>query len=165
MWPLVPTLYISSCHVPPVDTTRRVRAYGGRAVNHSQQGRCTSQPKSVASWCTNPPRLKTASLRWSHYKTNNNKKVKNDRRWCCEGVQASRLEECLMSECLFPVLCHLLARGAAMHSVWVPRLHPKQQTLLSTITLDTRQPLLVPMISPLSSQQQQTNDHLSSVEG
>lgn len=29
-WPLVPVLYISSCHVPPVDATRGVEAYGGR---------------------------------------------------------------------------------------------------------------------------------------
>lgn len=44
----------------------------GQAVNHSQQGRCTSQPKSVASWCMNPP-PKTMSLQLSHYKTNKRK--------------------------------------------------------------------------------------------
>lgn len=42
-------LNCTSAAVMSVNTTRGVGTYGGKAVNHSQQGRCTSQPKSVAS--------------------------------------------------------------------------------------------------------------------
>lgn len=44
-------------------------------------------------------------------------------------MQAARLNKCLMSEVLFSALCHLSARGATVHHVWDPRLHPERQTL------------------------------------
>lgn len=57
-----------------------------------------------------------------------------------DGVEAARLGECLMSESWWVILVFLaesfVAASSNEKSVRVPRLHPKQQTLLSMITLD-----------------------------
>lgn len=62
-----------SCSPPPPrgHNKRESEHMGGRAVNHSQQGRCTSRPKTVVSWRINapPPVPQTVSLRLSHRKT------------------------------------------------------------------------------------------------
>lgn len=106
MWPLVPALYISSCHVPPVDTTRRAGAYGGRQWITASRVAAHHRPNLLRSDARTPPPV---SLRLSHYKTNI-KNVKNYFRWHSE---AYRLEECLMSKswwAIFVLPCRVICQ-------------------------------------------------------
>ena len=118
---------------PPRGHNKRESEHmGGRAVNHSQQGRCTSRPKTVVSWRINAPLPspplpvppQTLSLGLSHRKKKKKKDFKKLRMTLGGTVRHASCQTGRMSN-KWMLVGHLFAHEASSHSVWVPRLHPK----------------------------------------